>query len=296
MAENETKYSKYIIRDTLAGNGLPPYAPRMLFDTKNYFPEMGFGIRYTYITQPINMEKPHSHDFDQFFCFMGSPEDMRIFDGEVEVYLGEEQIKHIINSTSVLYVPKGMVHTPFNWVKVNKPMMFINIVLSNEYTRTSGDDTLIDSLEFYARKVTLEEAGKFLGAAVPVPAYLPQGCKIQEMYVQDDALKLIISDKPIVEKRLFTMGDARGIRQVYSFQGKWDLKIKYYPKGLAGGLDLRGEKIAVGNYPGILVDRERNLELNWLQPENIGGQFGLALSVGKGVTTDELLKVACSIK
>jgi hypothetical protein len=296
MAEKETKYSKYIIRDTLAGNGFPPYAPRMLFDTKNYFPEMGFGIRYTYITQPINMEKPHSHDFDQFFCFMGSPEDMRIFDGEVEVYLGEEQIKHIINSTSVLYVPKGMVHTPFNWVKVNKPMMFINIVLSNQYTRTAGDNSLFSSLEYYARKVTLEEAGRFLGVTVPLPAYLPQGCKIQEIYIQDDALDLIISDRPTTEKRLYTMGDAKGIRQIYSFEAKWDLKIKCHPQGYAGKLDLPGVKMAVGDNPGILVDRERNLELNWLQRNTTAGQFELALSVGKGVTTDELLKVACSIK
>src|SRR4030042_6556060 len=128
MAEKD--YSKYLITEPLAFNIFPPYKPRLLFDTKNHFPEMNFGIRYTYITTPIEMEQPHAHDFDQSFCFMGAPEDMRVFDGEVELYLGEECTKNIITNTTVAFIPKGMIHCPIIWKRVGKPMMFINIVLA----------------------------------------------------------------------------------------------------------------------------------------------------------------------
>jgi hypothetical protein len=295
MAEHESKYDQYFIKDTLGFNFFPPYAPRLVFDTRNYFPEMGFGIRYTYITQPIQMEKPHAHDFDQFFCFMGTPEDQRVFDGEVEVYLGEEQAKFVIGSTTVLFVPKGLIHTPFNWVKVNKPMMFLNIVLSNKYTRTEEGYWFPDSLEIEDKKVTEEEAGHFLGVDIPKPAYLPRGFKIQAVYIQDDMVKLIISDKPL-QTRLMIVGDAKSTRQQYRFDGKWDIKAKYFPQGYPGELNLRGEKVKVGDYKGIWVDRERNFELNWLQPAKKGGQFWLVLSTGKGATRDEVFKVALSIK
>jgi hypothetical protein len=294
MAETENKYSKYIIRNTLGFNFYPPYTPRLLYDTRNDFPEMGFGIRSTYITQPIEMEKPHAHDFDQFFCFMGTPEDLRIFDGEVEVYLGAEQVCNIINSTSVVFVPKGMIHTPFRWVRVNKPMMFINIVLSNDYTRTEEGYAFPDSLEVGSQKMTMAETQRYFGLDIPQPSFLPAGMKLQEIYLQDKALKFIIAEEPPKMRKLL-MGDAISTREQFRFMGKIDLQIKYYPQGYPGELKIAGEKVKIGKYPGILAYRERNIELDWLQPGE-KGQFGMMLSTGKGVAVDELLKIAQSIK
>jgi hypothetical protein len=292
MAEN--KYEKYIIRDTLGFNFYPPYTPRFLYDTRNDFPDMGFGIRYTYITQPIEMEKPHSHDFDQFFCFMGTPEDQRIFDGEIEVYLGEEQTRNIINSASVVFVPKGMIHTPFRWVKVNKPMMFINIVLSNDYTRTEEGYDFPDSLELNAVKTSLEEVRRLWGVNIPQPTMLPKGMKLQETYLQNEALKCIIGEK-VPAKRKMLIGDAISTREQYRLTGQVDLQLKYYPHGYPGELKIAGEKVKIGTCPGILSWRERNVELNWIQPVG-NGAFGIMLSAGKGIEREELLKIAKSIK
>ncbi len=83
------------------------------------------------------MEKnPMKHEFDQVLSFMGG--DMKnIFDfnAEVEIYLGEEQEKHIINRTCTIYVPKGLVHGPLNFKRIDKPILFMDMPLSKEYTK-----------------------------------------------------------------------------------------------------------------------------------------------------------------
>jgi hypothetical protein len=294
----EVDYSKYIIREPLAFNIFPPYKPRMLFDSANHFPEMGFGIRYTYIISPIVMERPHAHDFDQFFCFMGTPEDMQVFDGEVELYLGEEETKNIIDSTTVVFVPKGMIHCPIIWKRVSQPMMFINVVLSAKYTRTVSREGFHNTLELNAREVSIKEAGSILGVDIPAPAYLPDAYKIQETYLQDNRLRLLISDDKLT-KRKITIGDATGSREKYAFESKMEISYRWHPEGKLGGLTEAGLPIKVGKGQGILADREINAELIWLLPPSSTpgqkGQFEIAISAGKSLAREELVKTAESI-
>jgi hypothetical protein len=293
-----SKYEKYFIREPFAVNIFPPFKPRLYFDSQNYFPEVDFGIRYTYITQPIQMgEAGHSHDFDQFFCFMGTPEDVRIFDGEVELYLGEEGLKNIINSTTVVYIPKGTIHCPVKWTKVNKPMMFVNVILTPRYIR-SAEKTFQDLLELTAKKVTEEEAGRILKASVPHPAYLPEGYIVQEIYAQDNSIRLFISDKKI-EKRKRVLGDATGTRERYTFKCEMSLGIKWYPKGKGDSVDLRGELVTINKGKGVMIDQEDYFELWWLLPPRSTskqlGQYEIGLFAGKGTSKEELLKVAQSV-
>jgi len=288
-----TKYEKYIVRDPLSWNIFPPYTPRLLFDSKNYYPEMDFGIRYTYINEPIQMERPHAHDFDQFFCFMGTPEDQRIFDGDVELYLGEEETKNIINSASVVYVPKGMVHCPIIWKRVSQPMMFINIVLASSYTRSDQHEGFFDRIEMTAKKVTMEEAARFLGVAVPQPGYLPKDYVVQDVYTQDDSVKVYLAENP-VEKRIISMGDAGKSRQQYALQCKMGINIKWQPEG-EDVIAAIGEPTDIGKYRGVIIDREQHYQLWWLMPGK-SGQYEITLSVGKKMPLDELKKIAQSFK
>jgi hypothetical protein len=288
-----TKYEKYIVRNTLDWNIFPPYTPRLLFDSKNHFPEMNFGIRYTYINEPIQMERPHAHDFDQFFCFLGTPEDQRVFDGEVELYLGEEETKNIINSTSVVYVPKGLIHCPVIWKRVSQPMMFVNIVLASSYTRSDQHMGYFDRLELTAKEVTIEEAAQFLGVKVPQPNYLPEGYEVQGIYALDNSVKMYYSDEPI-EKRIISMGDAGEARQQYAFQCKMGLTIKWYPKG-KNVEKAQGESINVGQYEGVVVDGEQHYELWWLMPVE-SGQYEIVLAAGKKTPKEELIKIAQSFQ
>jgi hypothetical protein len=291
------KYEKYIIREPLA-DGL--FSPRLLFDTKNYFPDINFGIRYTYIDRPFELERPHSHDYNQFLIFMGTPEDQRVFDGEVEIYLGKEHEKNIINSTTVVHIPAGLIHCPIIWKRVDKPMMFVNVILTPSYTRSDQKTAFYDYLGISAKKVTRAQAARLLGAAVPMPIYLPEGNKVQEIYIEDKSVRLLISDKNIKKTQETIIQDPT-VPKRYHFECQMDIAIKWYPQGLKGGLKVLGEPVKIGKgKTGVLADQEQHVQLHWLLPEKTTarqpGQYELVLSTGKRTPRDEVLKVADSIK
>ncbi len=94
------------------------------------------------ITEPFNMyEPPHSHNHDQFEVFLGGKAmDIREFDAEVDIWLGEEAEKHTIDSTSVVHIPKGLVHRQINFRRVDKPITLINLFASPEYQKAQTSD------------------------------------------------------------------------------------------------------------------------------------------------------------
>ena len=89
------------------------------------------------LDKPVFMIKEaHSHDFDQFLVFQGgNPMDLEDFDAEVELCLGPEQEKHTITTTSLVHIPKDMIHCPLNFKRIGKPIVFMNIALASEYVR-----------------------------------------------------------------------------------------------------------------------------------------------------------------
>ncbi len=91
-----------------------------------------FSLGWSYITEPFLMvSEAHTHDFDQIILFLGgNPGSVGEFGAEVEMSLGEPPEKHIINYTSCVYIPAGLMHCPLNVKTVYKPIMFIDITLS----------------------------------------------------------------------------------------------------------------------------------------------------------------------
>jgi hypothetical protein len=47
--------------------------------------------------------------------------------------MGEEGEKNIINSATIVCIPKGLVHGPLNFKKIGRPILFCDIYLSPEY-------------------------------------------------------------------------------------------------------------------------------------------------------------------
>jgi hypothetical protein len=94
-------------------------------------------ITFSCISQPFVMiEEPHSHDYDQLLLFIGDEiMNMGDFKGEAEIYLGEEGERHIIDTTTVLYIPKGLVHGPLEFTRVDKPLLFVSTFLGKDYER-----------------------------------------------------------------------------------------------------------------------------------------------------------------
>ena len=125
-----TKYDKLFINEPIE---IGKFAPNMRYNSE--FPDTEFTIRWHYVAGPWLMEEePHAHDFDQFTCFFGgNPADIRDFGAEVELSLGEEGEKHIITRTTIVHIPKGMIHCPLNFKKIDKPIMFLNVPLTANY-------------------------------------------------------------------------------------------------------------------------------------------------------------------
>jgi hypothetical protein len=89
------------------------------------------------VTKPVLMvDEPHYHDFDQFICILGSdPYNIGYLGGEVEIYIGKEHEKHVITSPKIIHLKAGLVHCPIYYKKVTKPIIHLDIYLTDEYIR-----------------------------------------------------------------------------------------------------------------------------------------------------------------
>ncbi len=157
-------------------------------------------------------------------------------------------------------------------------------------------NTFSSVLELYAQKATLQEAAKILGITVPVPANLPAGYEIQELYVLGRSIRLLISDGPI-EKKMVTHTDAAGARQRYELQSKMEMSISWSPEFMIP-IRLPEEKVDIKGRPGYLVETETHWRLlwNWFPDPDSLGVFELGLEVGKGISKEELVKIAESVE
>jgi hypothetical protein len=75
----------------------------------------------------------HVHDFDQVLYFMGGDcRDMGELNAEIELCLGEEKEKVLINSTTTVFIPKGLPHFPATIRKMDKRFYYMEISLASE--------------------------------------------------------------------------------------------------------------------------------------------------------------------
>ncbi|OGO31743.1 MAG: hypothetical protein A2Z29_06290 [Chloroflexi bacterium RBG_16_56_11] len=138
------KYSEYVIKALTVKGDFPPLANRMVYDGLTNGGSGNVGIRYSFFYgPPFQFEVPHKHDYDQFLCFLGTPEDVSDFDAEVEIWLGEEKVKHTITQATIVHVPAGLLHCPMNYKRISKPIMLINITLGGEYIKKDAKGALM---------------------------------------------------------------------------------------------------------------------------------------------------------
>jgi hypothetical protein len=155
----ESKYGKYLTHDFVidgfpvidkeTGKRTDKRGPKRLgFDGMNHWGGLNYWMRWSYITQPFMMEQvPHTHDYDQCAHFYGGdPNDISDFQAEVWFYLGEEGEKQVITKPTIVYIPKGMMHCPLTYHRIDKPIIFQNVCFTGEYLKT-----LEDGKEIYVR-------------------------------------------------------------------------------------------------------------------------------------------------
>lgn len=143
------KYEKYILREPLGILPLKEIQTASIIIGHEGHAEgwenLPFNMAMHAIYMPFIIEKNgHVHDEDEILIFAGNnPMDFRDFGAEAVLTLGEEGEKHIINTTTAVYIPKGMVHCPLEFTRVDKPILFASIVLdSSGYKRDERPDVV----------------------------------------------------------------------------------------------------------------------------------------------------------
>ena len=107
----ETKYGKYFMREPQV-HGLPINADATLN------PEVTCDIVFNVCTGPGPDIPPHKHDVDEYIFFLGgNPQNYKDFPAEIEMCMGygKDRETHIINTATIIYIPKGLVHLPWNF-------------------------------------------------------------------------------------------------------------------------------------------------------------------------------------
>jgi hypothetical protein len=136
----ETKYGRYFTTDCVVVSKMSGRPMSSMRDLHS-FGEGGFSIETVFIWEPKTLsDKPHRHDFPQYLCFFSATHgNAHDFDADVELSLGEEEEKHVITAPTVVYVPAGLGHGPLRFVRVGKPVLFIDVALTGGYSRVGED-------------------------------------------------------------------------------------------------------------------------------------------------------------
>ena len=167
----------------------------------------------------------------------------------------------------------------------------------------SGPEEFSSRLSVKAQETFIEEASKFTGTPIPVPGYLPEGCKIQEVFIQPfsenpsgSPITLLISDKKI-DKEITTYTDSAGrTHQRYEFKCKMKMSGCWYWgfdgfKPPCSGKSCKRVNIRRDG-EGWLFERDTYNCLVWRPAGDDLPGFEISLSAGKGIPKKELLKVA----
>jgi hypothetical protein len=135
-----TKYDKYITTECVKPN--PKTAGAYVTSTR-HIESFGGGelsIDAIYINSPHRMiSQPHKHEFAQYLSFYSAnAQDATDFDAEIEVTLGGELEKHVVTCPTSIYIPAGLSHGPLDFVRVGKPVLFLDIALTGKYSRVGN--------------------------------------------------------------------------------------------------------------------------------------------------------------
>ena len=131
-----SQYDKYIFH--------PPHLRLSMKSNKNVFFnglmcghqmwDVDFMFGHQFVTKPFKGDNPcHTHDFQEFMAWYGSnPNDPNDFQAEIVFYFGKELEKHVFTRPTIISLPPGLPHHPFEITRVDSPIIQIEIMLANK--------------------------------------------------------------------------------------------------------------------------------------------------------------------
>ena len=72
---------------------------------------------------------PHLHKEAELLFHIGTnPDDPMDLGAEMEMHMGEEMERHVINRSSVIWIPGGLIHSPWRALKIVRPFIVIQVL------------------------------------------------------------------------------------------------------------------------------------------------------------------------
>ncbi len=113
------------------------FADSDIIEGCNYFSAMWMGENSTKTLG----HGPHTHPVPEVLVAIGSdpghPEDLG---AEFELFMGEEMERHVINKSTLIYIPENTVHCPFTIKKVIRPFLFMQAHYGHKLAETARKD------------------------------------------------------------------------------------------------------------------------------------------------------------
>jgi hypothetical protein len=130
-----TKYGQYVIRHPINYKG--DWGPEVWYKGESDY-KTDFTLLFIQVNRDMVMEEySHVHDFDMYVWLLPlDPKNMDDLGAEVSMDFGKELERHVITQSSSIYVPKGVVHGPFIFKNVTKPILFVHTMMAPKYYKT----------------------------------------------------------------------------------------------------------------------------------------------------------------
>ncbi len=138
-----SKYGKYIVTDLkMSRNTTPEYeamyarwAKRILWMDDDAVPG-AFQMNCSWYLRPPDIKTkemvPHVHDYGEIIGFFGgNPESPYDLGAEIEFWLEDEM--HVLTTSAMIFVPKGMKHCPLIFRKIDRPVFHFTVLTSSYY-------------------------------------------------------------------------------------------------------------------------------------------------------------------
>ena len=81
----------------------------------------------------------YAMDADEYLIFLAGelPDMFSSFDAEIDLWIGGEgeMEQYLIDKPTIVYIPKGLPHTPLNFRKIVKPVLFSALLLTPKFTK-----------------------------------------------------------------------------------------------------------------------------------------------------------------
>jgi hypothetical protein len=163
----ETKYGKYFlneldpeVREKTLGRmaGVVAFTDKDVIEGSQYL-SVRFMSRAS--TPQFLGHGPHSHKDPEVLVALGTdPDNPNDLGAEFELCMGPEMEKHIVNTSTLIYIPPNFIHCPFIIHRLDRPFLFVHIQYAPKMTEKSYKKMVAEELRDKMIFINTDEADK----------------------------------------------------------------------------------------------------------------------------------------